>query len=63
MFAGGEHPNWERPELLDLMGVVGVADWSLGTAFRFRRSQPHCSTNFLRLGITHKDYVLAQTAE
>jgi hypothetical protein len=63
VFSGGKHCNWQRPELMDLMEVTMVGDWQLGTVFCFRRSQPHCSTNFLRLGLTHKDYILVQTAE
>ena len=54
---------WPKPEIVDYMEIDGIGDWQKGTAFMGRRSQPHCSTNFLKSGITHKDYILIQTNE
>ena len=58
-----ENAFWTNPEVVDYMEVDGIASWEKGIAFRGRRSQPHCSTNFLKSNLTHKDYILIQTNE
>jgi hypothetical protein len=50
-----------KPEIIDYMELYGVGDWSKGNAFCFKRSQPHCSTNFKSYGIPYKDYIILQT--
>jgi len=54
---------WQKPDVVDYMQIDGIGDWLKGRAFRGRRSQPHCSTNFLKSGLTYKDYILIQTNE
>jgi hypothetical protein len=58
-----ENAYWPKPDIVDYMELDGIGDWRKGTAFMGRRSQPHCSTNFLKSGMTHKDYILIQTNE
>ena len=54
---------WRKPEIVDYMPLDGIGDWSKGNVFKGRRSQPHCSNNFLTSGISHKDYILIQTQD
>ena len=58
-----ENGFWPKPDIVDYMELDGIGNWRKGTAFMGRRSQPHCSTNFLKSGMTHKDYILIQTNE
>jgi hypothetical protein len=53
---------WSKPEIIDYMDLDGIGEWQRGNVFRGRRSQPHCSTNFLNSGIKSKDYILIQTS-
>jgi hypothetical protein len=55
------HGWWRRPDITDRMELDGIANWQIGTAFCFRRSQIHGSTNFTHAGFPFKDYILVQT--
>ena len=52
---------YDKPEIVDYMEVDGIGDWLKGNVFCFRRSNPHCSTNFRTLGLPYKDYIIIQT--
>ena len=55
------HGWWRKPNITDYMDLDGIANWKMGTAFCFRRSQIHASTNFRHDGFPFKDYILVQT--
>lgn len=55
------HGWWRRPDITDRMELDGIANWQIGTAFCFRRSQIHGSTNFTQAGFPFKDYIMVQT--
>jgi len=55
------HGWWKRPDIVDHMELDGIGEWKVGTAFCFKRSQIHGSTNFTHAGFPFKDYLLVQT--
>ena len=52
-----------RPNIVEYMELDGIGEWFKGSCFAFRRSQPHCSSNFKSSGIEYKDFIIIQSID